>query len=702
MLSTFITIEHTPNYRQIRVANFPDIQLNLPFIGSCVMCTHIHTKITELYGLHLDKVKIDRHALPREDEDEEYDPSSLHFPHNHHHSIYCNNDLVEMPLYEWKEVVVKTTSVSRKRARSPTPTPTASPIVVDLSTSPDHQDEAPQVAENAAKPVELITRKLSKDEILAKQMSTNAIVWKRSTNERLKKLFITDTVTPHDYQSVFIEHVADWDWSNIDRKKNAFLLCLKVGLGKTLAMLLSLSTNPHKHVVIVCDKSLIGPWTDEIHKVIQFQPDSRTTVEIYGYDFFQRTIREHPKYCERKILVVDEAHKYRTMTPSMIVEMEALRRSQAIFLLTATPLNSTVQDILYLNMFFDHSIPIEPMSLLIKENRLFPENITPAMYKKIYNTFKDRVYFHTLEEEADIIKTNKLDLRVEMTWPQSFEYCLSNNQTTLWGQTKLTSSARNSFDSLTRRVANCHMSKSGEFISSPKSSAAIEFIRKAVEKGHRGVVFSSYLDLGIRCVYKELMRAKQNDNWAKGKRIQFMSSETSTDERNDIQKKFSNGQIDVLCMSPISQTGMNLINAKFLILFESLDSTSNENQTLGRVVRNASKDADKTTVIDLVRLIACFPTKDPSVKDKELIISTFCSYARMSRADYDREQMDIIKEMRRHFKQIGPTADEKRLERNDIKHTKIENLETVLRAASIPSKLSAKSMRAYEAILQQA
>jgi hypothetical protein len=112
-----------------------------------------------------------------------------------------------------------------------------------------------------------------------------------------------------------------------------------------------------------------------------------------------------------------------------------------------------------------------------------------------------------------------------MTWCQTLEYWYNHSQNPTMGRLEITTSNRNSFESMSRRVANCCMRKDDEtkVAYSPKFDAVIEYIRVALDKKTRTgdgsdlpiVIYSQYLDRGVYAVNQYLRRQP----WAKNLRI---------------------------------------------------------------------------------------------------------------------------------------------------------------------------------------
>lgn len=150
----------------------------------------------------------------------------------------------------------------------------------------------------------------------------------------------------------------------IATRYNGAMLCDGVGLGKTFVALMLIERMIHerKRVVIIVPKSAReAVWEASLRRYI---PEARgvfgNQVVVYNHtdllrgattdrDFSAelREVRDHAD-----VIIVDEAHHFRTSSSRRSLKLYELAEGKQIFLLTATPINNTLFDLQHLIEFF--------------------------------------------------------------------------------------------------------------------------------------------------------------------------------------------------------------------------------------------------------------------------------------------------------------------------------------------------------------
>jgi len=287
--------------------------------------------------------------------------------------------------------------------------------------------------------------------------------------------------------------------------------------------------NPPERVVYVVGNTVIAYWSNKIAAYPQTSGSTRH--EVVGYTEFAKRVRDNPDYLSGAVLVMDEAHIYRRVTSAMVPVLQAFARAIAVFNLTGTPLMNQAGDWTGLEMYMGLR-PVHDMSSIKKDPELEKLHALPTKgveFRRLYEALKHKVFFYQPEMP---IPTQRIDIKVPMTWCQTLEYWYNHSQRPTIGRLGFTTSNRNSFESMSRRVANCVMMKDDDqkVDYSPKFDAVVEYIRVAFEKKRLTgdgsdlpiVIYSQYLARGVYAVYQYLKRQP----WAHELRIAMVGGES--------------------------------------------------------------------------------------------------------------------------------------------------------------------------------
>ena len=141
------------------------------------------------------------------------------------------------------------------------------------------------------------------------------------------------------------------------------LVCDGVGLGKTYIGLMLLEyyiVKEKKHVLLIVPKSArASVWERDIHKYLEthYPIEVRHHLVIKNHTDFGREetipraeFNYYKKYFDA--IVVDEAHHFRTPSATRSLQLNQLAEDKKLFLLTATPVNNSLDDLYHLiNLF---------------------------------------------------------------------------------------------------------------------------------------------------------------------------------------------------------------------------------------------------------------------------------------------------------------------------------------------------------------
>ena len=130
---------------------------------------------------------------------------------------------------------------------------------------------------------------------------------------------------------------------NIIKKHNGVIVADVVGLGKsiigsTIAKNLGLKT------IVIAPPHLINQWED-------YRYEFGFNAKVYGTGSVLKAIKENNDE-EERLIIVDEAHKFRNEEKSLYANLHRLCKGNKIILLTATPFNNNPKDIFALIKLF--------------------------------------------------------------------------------------------------------------------------------------------------------------------------------------------------------------------------------------------------------------------------------------------------------------------------------------------------------------
>ena len=411
-----------------------------------------------------------------------------------------------------------------------------------------------------------------------------------------------------------------------------------MGSGKTKGLLYLLQENPPERVIIVCPNTLINYWVNEIIALVQIQ--GVTQYEVIGFPEFAKQVNENEHFTRGAVIGVDEFHYYRNMQKNMDESLEALDEARKVFFMSGTPIVNGLSDLHYLDFFFggksikeirertaaaDEQRKADGKKLSKSKNddeepelddiddenmdekkkdygdTLTPEYLQKIMQDKVF-VFDPKIDQPKMAEKyyPPVVDETK---EVPMEWFQTFQYVLSTASKLQLGAWKVpTTSQRNSFNSLTRRISNC--------IPGETTSRKIQRIVQHVTKEgiYPVVIHSHYRELGVLGIEKEFW--KVNDKL----RIQTISGPTDTDLREEIRKTFNSRKVDVLLLTDVGGVGLDLMECTRLHKMEPSHNKPTSDQVNYRIYRiGAVKDVSKP--IHFYTYASTFPTRAPRKKN---------------------------------------------------------------------------------------
>jgi superfamily II DNA or RNA helicase len=216
-----------------------------------------------------------------------------------------------------------------------------------------HWNEAEDVTPEILRTVERHTREYSPFEVYTKALyeyfkghELTASEWER----RKSKVYpILDQYQKDGYHALM----------KIAARYNGAFLCDSVGLGKTfigLMLIERLLLRENKRVVLIVPKAARKPvWESKIRKYVPAILNEFLPFRIINHTDLTRTAsteKDWPQFIEEvkehaEVIIVDEAHHFRNRPTSRYKKMFDIAEGKQLFLLTATPINNTLLDLLH-------------------------------------------------------------------------------------------------------------------------------------------------------------------------------------------------------------------------------------------------------------------------------------------------------------------------------------------------------------------
>ena len=163
----------------------------------------------------------------------------------------------------------------------------------------------------------------------------------------------------------------------IIRKHNGVIIADVVGLGKSI-IASAITYNLKMKAVIIAPPHLCDQWLD-------YSYDFDLTSKIYSSGSIEQALEEDDG--EEKIIIVDEAHKYRNENTEDYGNLHKLCQGKKVILLTATPFNNRPQDIFSMIRLFQ--IPAKS-TIRTVDNLSYRFQELIREYKKIEKAQKEK------------------------------------------------------------------------------------------------------------------------------------------------------------------------------------------------------------------------------------------------------------------------------------------------------------------------
>jgi SNF2 family DNA or RNA helicase len=371
-------------------------------------------------------------------------------------------------------------------------------------------------------------------------------------------------------------------------KRRGLIAIHSTGSGKTLTAVTAsqcfLDENPSHKVIVITPVSLQGNFKKEMKGYGANVDDPRYF--FYTIAGFNKAVEKGSvERCNQCMLIVDEAHNIRTMggaQASTIIEYS--KRAKKVLLLTATPVVNYSHDLSNL------------ISIVNGTNPLSKKGFEDMMQDpdEFYNYFVCKISMFS-PDDAEIVqyypKSINHDVFIPMTksYEEKYQKIEENEKNDLivklFGEKNL-----EKFYNGVRRASN-NLDDS----SSPKIVWIMNKINES-EKKDKFVIFSHFLEAGLRLLMKELDKKKIS--------YKYIDGTMSKKKREEIVEEYNNNKIKVLLISKAGGEGLDLKATRNIIIMEPSWNEATHKQVIGRAIRYKSHEGvpKKDRVVDVYRL----------------------------------------------------------------------------------------------------
>ncbi len=392
------------------------------------------------------------------------------------------------------------------------------------------------------------------------------------------------------------------------RKQRGLIAVHSVGSGKTLTAVTAsqcfLQDNPGAKVIVVTPVSLIDNFKKEMEAYGISSKDKR--YEYYSHAAFALRIQDGrftSNDMDGNMLIIDEIHNYKKtpilekLGPTGIQKLSRAQRAhllrgqympgrgyyvrkiakfaKKILGLTATPIVNTIDDLRF---------PISIITGRDLANRAgdpdeFGDKIgglgTDKAKEEIISM--SRGLFSFYERPKDDPRFPGYDIKnVYIEMDQKYLKVYNEIEQTVFTEELDYKSDATAFFTNIRNAVN----KIDNTMDSPKVMWALKKITETVKTGGKVLLYSVWLDSGIKMIADHLRSLDIGYN--------FISGDISQTKRKDIVKDYNSGKKPVLLISKAGGEGLDLKGTTVAIMLEPVWNPATEMQVFGRAVRSGS------------------------------------------------------------------------------------------------------------------
>lgn len=375
-----------------------------------------------------------------------------------------------------------------------------------------------------------------------------------------------------------------------DTQQKGLVVVHKVGSGKTLTGLVSaqclLSLKDKLEVVVLTPKSVVEQFNNELNE-LNLSSTISSRINVYPHATWLRRFEEGFESAENKVLIVDEAHKFKGANKinkntgkesSKYARLlsEAAKKSFKIILLTATPLENDIRETMnYVSIVNGRNLREE--------------------YKKYRNQFK--VKTKILGDFSDYLKCNfsVYDQIQKEHFPRRVEHFVKLKMTKEYNDKYLLAELNVSDPSIDKLFYNkkkkmhpnlmkfhngIRRAVNNISITSPKITWTVDKVKDIVANKGKIVIYSTWLKFGIDLIAEKLRKL--------GIDYAIVSGAATKEDRMNIVKNYNDNKVPVMLITSAGAEGLDLKETSAIVILEPFWHQSRIEQVIGRGVRYKS------------------------------------------------------------------------------------------------------------------
>lgn len=372
------------------------------------------------------------------------------------------------------------------------------------------------------------------------------------------------------------------------------------GTGKTLTAVatsrLYLQMYPNNKVIVITPSAVLYNFIDAL---LEYGIDGRD--KRYSFWTYEKFRRSKEKDVKNSLVIVDEAHNYRSPISAKIVTneegeqvveykpqnkkgqdlLEQSFKLDKVLLLTATP-------------FINNNYDIENL-LAIGDGR-YPLDID-IYHKIIHDDDRMKDYFRYRISRHEMTKGSKnfprrVDKLFTVVVPDTYKKIRAD---TLMENDK---KKKNSF--------YIHSRQSGLDYDNKKFDYITKTMKNKKNKGKKFVVYTTFLNAGVNAFVKQLI--KSDITYA------ILSGKQTTKKKDVAKKLYNNSSIDgedgvqCLIITMAGREGVDLKNTRAIFLLDFLWNDATTHQIIARAIRYKSHEAlpVKDRYVEVYKMFVCY------------------------------------------------------------------------------------------------
>lgn len=356
-----------------------------------------------------------------------------------------------------------------------------------------------------------------------------------------------------------------------------------VGSGKTLMAVTAsqcfLDMYPSQNVIVVSPATLIDNFKKDMIKY-GIDPEN-SKYKFYSFEKFAKLI-SIKDICTNNFLIVDEAHILRTKTlgdKGIKVKQVIACSTKAlkVLLLTATPFVNDSYDLENLLSIVKGKLPMNEneWTKITSSTKLFKDYIDGCF--SFYNSTKN------IEDFPEEIIHEKI-IEMDPKFYNEYRKIEAGNENQL-EKYKITGNPFRFLQGVRTGLL--------KLTDSAKLLWTIKHVKKWMEKNEKTVVYTNFVEAGIKNLKLLLENELHLESWDSSKNLNskkygIISGKIATKKRKDIIQEFNDDHIDLLMLSSAGGVGIDLKGVRNIVILDVPWNKASLNQAIGRAVRYKS------------------------------------------------------------------------------------------------------------------